>query len=170
MARRIAELESGLESSDDRRDRSSASGSPSPERPSQDNSTSSRSGRGRGRSGGNSLPRRTETSTGVVGTFDEVSPRDAAESTGEFARGMPPIQEEGGEGKSLLAGPDNDALDAQFQSLMNEINNNLGCVVRPVFLHVLSRQKAVLLRLKKPITLAVMVVYSLNSMIRNSSV
>jgi hypothetical protein len=132
MEIRIAELENCFATVDDRHGRSSASGSPSPERSSHDYSTASSNRRGRGRSGRTSVPRRTETSTGVVGTFDEVSPRlDPTESTGARARGMPPIQEEGGDGRSSLAGPDNDALDAQFQSLMNEINSNLGCVRFP---------------------------------------
>ena len=125
MEERVAELE-GMTSSS-HHGRSSASNSPSPER---SGASSSSSRPGRRRSGRNSGPRRTETSTGgVVGTFDEASPRESLEALGSRAGGMPPIQEEAGDAK---AGPDNDALDAQFQNLMNEINMNLGCVLGPL--------------------------------------
>jgi hypothetical protein len=127
MEERVLELED-MSSPEGHQNRSSASGSLSPDR-----SADQGMRRGRRRSGRTSVPRRTETTPGgIIGTFDDVSPHpDAAEASGARGGGMPPIQEEAGDGR---AGPDNDALDAQFQNLMNEINNNLGCAF--VFLHV----------------------------------
>lgn len=117
MEERVAELEGMVSSS--RHSRRSASNSPSPERSDStttNNNTNNTSGRlGRRHSG--------RSNGSVVGTFDEASPRDSSEMLSARAGGMPPIQEESGDAK---AGPDNDALDAQFQNLMNEITMNLG--------------------------------------------
>lgn len=61
-------------------------------------------------------------STGVIGTFDEMTPRGTAPSTlsqvSPQVGTMPSIEEE-------RAAPDNKSLDVQFQELMQEIQINL---------------------------------------------